>query len=95
MSETRIETPTTSRKPPRSRKRPVKAEPQTTTEPVSTAQATAVVVSLAAIDRDSMIATAAYFRALKRNFAAGHELEDWLAAESEIDAALHAGNGTS
>lgn len=38
-----------------------------------------------------MIATAAYFRAQRRNFETGHELEDWLAAESEIDAALLGG----
>jgi len=31
-----------------------------------------------------MIATAAYHRAEQRGFAAGHELEDWLAAEAEI-----------
>jgi hypothetical protein len=30
------------------------------------------------------IADAAYFRAEKRGFEAGHELDDWLAAESEI-----------
>ena len=32
----------------------------------------------------AMIATAAYFRAEKRGFQAGHELEDWVAAEAEI-----------
>jgi len=31
-----------------------------------------------------MIADAAYFRAQKRDFAAGHEPDDWLAAEAEI-----------
>lgn len=31
-----------------------------------------------------MIADAAYFRAEKRGFASGHEIEDWLAAEKEI-----------
>jgi Protein of unknown function (DUF2934) len=30
------------------------------------------------------IGEAAYFRAESRNFAPGHELEDWLAAEKEI-----------
>ena len=35
-------------------------------------------------ERDALIAEAAYFRAQKRGFAPGHELEDWLAAESEI-----------
>lgn len=33
----------------------------------------------------AMIADAAYFRAEKRGFEAGHELEDWLAAEEEIE----------
>jgi hypothetical protein len=32
----------------------------------------------------AMIADAAYFRAEKRGFEAGHEIEDWLAAEEEI-----------
>lgn len=38
--------------------------------------------------RDQMIALAAYYRAERRGFAPGGELEDWLAAESEIDAQL-------
>ena len=32
----------------------------------------------------AMVSEAAYFRAQRRGFAAGHELEDWLAAEQEI-----------
>lgn len=35
--------------------------------------------------RQSLIASAAYFRAEKRGFRAGHDLEDWLAAEAEVD----------
>ena len=35
-----------------------------------------------------MIAQAAYYRALQRGFAAGCELEDWLAAEQEVMANL-------
>lgn len=38
--------------------------------------------------RAALIAEAAYFRAEKRGFAPGHESEDWLAAESEVDARL-------
>ena len=38
-----------------------------------------------------MVATAAYHRAEKRGFQAGHEVEDWLAAENEIDAVLTTG----
>jgi hypothetical protein len=36
-------------------------------------------------DRQAMIAEAAYLRAEKRSFCPGHELDDWLAAEQEID----------
>lgn len=38
--------------------------------------------------RAALIAEAAYFRAEKRGFAPGHEREDWLAAESEVDSGL-------
>jgi hypothetical protein len=31
-----------------------------------------------------LIAEAAYYRAKQRNFAPGHELEDWIEAESEV-----------
>jgi hypothetical protein len=41
-------------------------------------------------EREAMIAEAAYYRAAARGFEAGHELEDWLAAESEIDLLLEA-----
>ena len=37
------------------------------------------------IDRESRIAEAAYWRAERRGFAAGQELDDWLAAEKEVD----------
>lgn len=40
---------------------------------------------------ERMIAEAAYYRAEKRGFAAGFELEDWLAAEREILTRLGAG----
>lgn len=34
--------------------------------------------------REARIAEAAYFRAQKRGFEPGHELDDWLAAEAEL-----------
>lgn len=34
--------------------------------------------------QEAMIAKAAYFKALQRNFVAGHEMDDWLAAEADI-----------
>jgi hypothetical protein len=39
-------------------------------------------------ERARMIAEAAYYLAERRGFAPGHELEDWLAAEAEIDREL-------
>ncbi len=41
--------------------------------------------------RRALIAQAAYFRAERRSFAPGHEAEDWLAAEIEVDTALTVG----
>jgi Protein of unknown function (DUF2934). len=36
-------------------------------------------------ERRSKIALAAYFIAERRGFSPGHELDDWLAAEAEIE----------
>ena len=41
------------------------------------------------VQRHTMIAEAAYFRAERRSFEPGHELEDWLGAEAELERALH------
>jgi hypothetical protein len=38
--------------------------------------------------RRAMIAERAYYRAERRGFAPGHEVEDWLAAETEVDLIL-------
>ena len=35
--------------------------------------------------RRQMVAAEAYFRAERRGFAAGQEVEDWVAAESVVD----------
>lgn len=40
---------------------------------------------VSATERARMIAQAAYHRAERRGFAPGHELEDWLAAEREVN----------
>lgn len=37
--------------------------------------------------REERVRVAAYFRAERRGFVAGYELEDWLAAEAEVSAA--------
>lgn len=39
-------------------------------------------------ERRAMVAKAAYFHAERRGFAPGGEVEDWLAAEAEVDALL-------
>ena len=49
------------------------------------ARIAAAVAASHAIERREMIAIAAYFRAQKRGFEPGHELEDWFEAETEID----------
>jgi hypothetical protein len=41
-------------------------------------------------ERNACIAEAAYFMAMRRGFSPGHELDDWLTAEKEIDARLFA-----
>jgi hypothetical protein len=41
-------------------------------------------VAIVKPDFGALIAERAYFRAEKRGFVPGHELEDWLAAEREI-----------
>ena len=40
--------------------------------------------------RNSLVREAAYLRARARGFEPGHELEDWLAAEHEVDARVFA-----
>ena len=45
--------------------------------------------------RRSLIAESAYLRAERRGFEPGHENEDWLAAEQEVDALLTGGHGGS
>lgn len=57
----------------------------------STGASTGITVSEEA--RRAMVAQAAYLRAERRGFSPGGEIEDWLAAEAEVDALLRAGNG--
>ncbi len=38
--------------------------------------------------RRQLVAAEAYFRAERRGFAAGSELEDWIAAEAAVDSRL-------
>lgn len=54
-------------------------------------ESTALAKPANAEERESMIACAAYFRAERRGFAPGAELEDWLQAEQEIERQLNGG----
>lgn len=69
------------------RRRAARAKPVPATE-----AATGITVS--ENTRRAMIAQAAYLRAERRGFAPAGEVEDWLAAEAEVDALLKAGNGS-
>jgi hypothetical protein len=44
-------------------------------------------------ERARMIAEAAYYLSEQRGFAPGHEVEDWLAAEQQIDTRIEGGRG--
>jgi hypothetical protein len=72
--------------PPRVR---VKAATPRIKKPITKAPADAVSEDV----RRGMIAEGAYLRAERRGFAHGHEAEDWLAAEAEVDALLKARHG--
>jgi hypothetical protein len=43
----------------------------------------------AARPREALIAEIAYFKAQQRGFEPGHEEQDWLAAEAEVDRRLN------
>ena len=48
---------------------------------------TALASFFSMLERHQMIAEAAYFRAEQHAFEPGHELDDWLAAEHDVNAA--------
>jgi hypothetical protein len=51
-------------------------------------------VQVSADERRRLIAENAYLRAERRGFVPGHETEDWLAAEAEVDALLRVGGNS-
>lgn len=52
---------------------------------LESAAETGAVPSIDSETRRQLVAAEAYFRAERRGFAAGREIEDWIAAESVID----------
>ncbi|MGH8289491.1 MAG: DUF2934 domain-containing protein [Steroidobacteraceae bacterium] len=83
--------PPTEKATQRRRTAPMKTEAASGSNTVTVATSTAVAIS--ASTRRAMVEQAAYLRAERRGFVPGGEVEDWLAAEAEVDALLRAGNG--
>jgi len=44
--------------------------------------------ALSTQERHQLVAQSAYYRAERRGFEPGHELEDWLAAEQDVERLL-------
>jgi DUF2934 family protein len=55
---------------------------------ISSARAAVQALDISPQERQRMIEEAAYYRAQQRGFAPGNEMEDWVAAETEVDARL-------
>lgn len=75
-----VQTPSTTR-----------ANRKSATPRKSTASARKLDVAIDPERRRALIAEAAYLRAERRGFVPGHEEEDWLTAEAEVDTALAMG----
>lgn len=63
-------------------KNPAAASPELA--PKAATSSAAPAATKGAEQRRAMIAEAAYLRAEQRHFEAGHDVEDWLAAESAL-----------
>ena len=62
-----------------------------TTKSARTPSAPAVATMIDPESRRALIAQAAFYRAERRGFEPGHEVQDWLAAEAEVDTGLTLG----
>ncbi len=65
-----------------------KKEPAKTRAAKPKAKSPARAATAVVPDRLRMVEIAAYFRAERRGFEPGRELEDWIAAEAEVEAQL-------
>lgn len=68
--------------------KPVAAKPKAAAAPRKRKTLTIAPQSPASADLTPMIATAAYYLAEQRQFAAGYEMQDWLAAEQLVRASM-------
>ncbi|HVC31377.1 MAG TPA: DUF2934 domain-containing protein [Steroidobacteraceae bacterium] len=78
--------------PPRQRAPASKPDGAGTAATATASSGTAPGITVTKETRRVMIEQAAYLRAERRGFPSGGEVEDWLAAEAEVDALLRAGN---
>jgi len=88
LKEETMPTPDANTKRPAARKAPVAMTPfsrktQARVIPAPAAEAAHVPARLSDAQR-TMIAELAYYRAERRGFAPGGELQDWLEAEAEV-----------
>jgi len=83
--------PATEKATQRRRTAPLKTDAAAGASTAVTVVSTAVTISEST--RRAMIEQGAYLRAERRGFAPGGEVEDWLAAEAEVDALLRADHG--
>lgn len=81
---------TTEATPPAEKTAPRRRVPAE--QPAAAASGASSGITVSEDARRAMIAQAAYLRAERRGFASGDEVEDWLAAEAEVDALLRAGH---
>ena len=91
MEELNVATTDTTEKKPKgvkSAKKPTTAKRKTTPAKTSTSKKSTAPMPISEDQRRGMIAEKAYLKAEQRGFAGGDPLEDWLAAESEVDALL-------
>ena len=66
------------------RRTPRKATPKPDSQKAATPVASHARAEASSEEIRQLIAEAAYYRAKQRGFAPGHELEDWVQAESEV-----------
>ena len=71
--------------------RRAKRLPQAAVRPDGAAERVVAITGHTGHARDALIREAAYFRAERRGFAPGQELEDWFEAEREVDGCLSSG----
>lgn len=66
------------------RRTPPKPAPKSTPKPPFEISTNSARADISPDELRKLISEAAYYRAKKRGFAPGHELEDWIQAEAEV-----------